>query len=127
MKIILSLLIDYLIGCLNASYFCDKLKGVDIKKAGTGNAGAGNVGYALGVKYAVLVGLFDIGKAIVAYCLCMKLFGNELYGQLAGASCIIGHNHPFFMGFNGGKGFASLVGLIIAYDYKIALILLPIL
>ena len=126
MNIILSILIGYLVGCLNASYFCGKLKGIDIKKVGTRNAGTGNIGYALGVKYAIIVGLFDICKTIVAYYLCIKLFGSALYGQLAGASCIIGHNHPFFMRFDGGKGFASLAGLIIAYDYKTALVLLPI-
>lgn len=125
MNSFLSLLIGYLFGCLNASYFCAKLKGIDIKKVGTFNAGAGNIGYVLGTKYAIIVGLFDICKTIVAYYLCTKLFNNVFYGQLAGAGCIIGHNHPFFMKFNGGKGFASLAGLIIAYDYKLIIILLP--
>lgn len=126
MKIIFALLIGYAFGCLNGSYICGKIKGVDFKKVGSKNAGASNVGYSLGIKYAIVVGLLDIGKAIAAYYLCIKLFGDVFYGQLAGAASIIGHNHPFYMGFNGGKGFASLAGLIIAYDYKIALVLLPI-
>ena len=125
MKIIYSSLIGYVFGCLNGSYFCGKIKGIDFKKVGTKNAGASNVAYSLGVSYAVIVAFIDIGKSIAAYYLCMMLFGDTFYGQLAGAACIIGHNHPFYMGFNGGKGFASFIGLVFAYNYKMTLLLLP--
>jgi len=126
MNYILSIVIGYLFGCVNASYLISKMKGVDIKKEGTGNAGAGNVGYVLGVKYAFLVGTMDILKAVIAYKLCEGLFNDALFGQIAGAMAVIGHNHPFYMHFNGGKGFASFMGLLAAYNFWLALILLGI-
>lgn len=105
----------YLLGCLNAGYIVGRLHGRDIRKAGSHNAGATNALIVIGLKAGLLVAAFDIAKAAVAVSLARALFGSlEFAGALAGACCVFGHAYPFWMGFHGGKGFASYLGLILA-------------
>ncbi|EON73796.1 glycerol-3-phosphate acyltransferase [Lysinibacillus sphaericus] len=128
--LIIFLIVGYLIGCLHGSKVAQFLSGVDLKKAGHGNAGASNATLSLGWKYGLLVALIDIGKGVAA------IIGVHLY--LADAShltdvqiwlltytiaagVILGHNFPFHMGFNGGKGTASIIGILLAVDWKIGL------
>ncbi|WIV12365.1 glycerol-3-phosphate acyltransferase [Proteiniborus sp. MB09-C3] len=121
-------MLGYLFGCFQASYILGKLfKKVDIRTLGNGNAGASNTVVALGWKYGVAVGLLDIGKAILSIIVVRLLLKNILpQGQtpfflyLNGLSVILGHNYPFYMGFRGGKGTASLIGMLSAVDYRIA-------
>ncbi len=123
-------ILGYLLGCFQASYILGKLlKKVDIRTLGNGNAGASNTVVALGWKYGVAVGLLDIGKAILSIVIVRLLLKSILpQGQmpfflyLNGLSVILGHNYPFYMGFRGGKGTASLIGMLSAVDYRIALI-----
>lgn len=84
---------------------------------------------SLGWKYGVLVALLDIGKAIFSILLIKHLYESNLnYDQLIfllyinGFSVILGHNYPFFMGFKGGKGTASLVGMILAINLNLGLL-----
>lgn len=105
----------YLIGCLNAGYIVGRFHGRDIRKAGSHNAGATNVLLVIGIRAGILVALFDIAKAVLAVSLARALFGTrEFAAELAGVCCIFGHAYPFWMGFHGGKGFASYLGLILA-------------
>lgn len=127
---IIVLIIGYLFGCFQASYIIGKLfKKVDIRTLGNGNAGASNTVVAFGWKYGVVVGLLDIVKAILSIMLVKFILSNILsYGHtpfllyLNGLSVILGHNYPFYMGFKGGKGTASLIGMLSAIDYRIAII-----
>jgi len=64
--VIFFLVVGYLIGCIHGSKVAQFLSGVDLKKAGHGNAGASNATLSLGWKYGVLVALIDIGKGVVA-------------------------------------------------------------
>lgn len=105
----------YLIGCLNAGYIVGRLHGRDIRRAGSHNAGATNTLIVVGLRAGLFVAAFDILKAVVAVSLARALFGPvEFAGELAGACCVLGHAYPFWMGFHGGKGFASYLGLILA-------------
>ena len=99
--------VAYLLGSITPGYWLAKLKGIDIRKVGSGNIGATNVYRAMGIKYAALVGIFDILKAFIpAY-----FFKSPLYGFFA----VLGHAFPLFLGFKGGKGIASTLGTLIAY------------
>ena len=127
-KWIYAVLIGYLFGCINAAYILAKGKGFDIRQRGTGNPGASNIVVNLGWKYGIITGLFDILKSFAAAALCTHLF-PEVPGirAFASAGAILGHILPFYMGFKGGKGFASYVGAMAAIDWKMALIVLALL
>lgn len=128
--VILCVLIGYLIGCVHGSKIAQFLSGVDLKKTGHGNAGASNATLSLGWKYGILVALVDIGKGVIAiigihmYLENTAFFSEEqiwLLTYMIAAGIILGHNFPFHMGFNGGKGTASIIGILLAVDWKIGL------
>lgn len=122
MNYIVIVLLGYLIGSLSASYFFGKLNGINVKKSGSGNLGASNTVVLMGWKAGVFVALHDIAKAIIAIVIVRILFKDVAYAsEIAGVACVIGHIFPFYLGFNGGKGFASYVGMALALDFKLAL------
>lgn len=117
--------IGYLVGCINPTYLIDKRKGVDVKKQGSHNAGASNAMILFGRKLGAGVMLFDILKtALIMYA--MGAFYSQLvYAKLVcGSACVLGHMFPYYMHFRGGKGFACLGGMILAFDYRLFLLLL---
>lgn len=121
---VLTAVIGYLIGSSNMAYYLAKAKGLDIHQTGTGNPGASNVMMLLGWKAGILVGVHDVGKAILAVWLCGVLFPElALAREVAGVACVLGHLFPFYMGFRGGKGFASSYGMIVALNWRFALAL----
>ena len=108
-------LIGYLLGCVNTAYIVGRLCGRDIRRAGSHNAGATNTAIVIGFKAGLVAAAGDIAKAAISVALADALFPQlQFGGLLAGASCIFGHAFPFWMGFHGGKGFASYLGLILA-------------
>lgn len=117
MNLLYCSLIGYAFGCIQTSYLLSRffLK-EDIRKKGNGNAGASNMTVAYGKTFGGLVALIDILKATVALLLVKHFFaGFENLNSLlymTGFFVILGHNFPFYMGFKGGKGTASLVGMI---------------
>lgn len=117
--------IGYLFGCLQWSYILGMAwKKQDIRKLGMGNPGASNTVTVFGWKMGLAVGLLDILKAVFSVLLIRFIFKNtdifSLY--LNGTAVILGHNYPFFMGFKGGKGTASTVGMMFAIDYRLGLL-----
>lgn len=122
-------IIGYLFGCLQWSYILSKvfLK-VDIRTLGGGNAGASNTVISLGWKWGILVAILDILKAIISVYIIKYLFEisylekNIFLLYLNGLFVILGHDFPFFMKFKGGKGAASLFGMLIGIDYRLGII-----
>ncbi|WP_252313342.1 glycerol-3-phosphate 1-O-acyltransferase PlsY [Sinobaca sp. H24] len=121
MGVILSIIIAYLIGSISFSYvIAKKIKKIDIRKHGSGNAGATNTLRVLGKGPAVLVLLLDIAKGIAAVWIAVGLetvpflsSGAEgLAPAAAGLAVILGHNWPIYFGFKGGKGVATTIGVI---------------
>ncbi|WP_427109262.1 glycerol-3-phosphate acyltransferase [Lysinibacillus xylanilyticus] len=128
--VIIFLLVGYLIGCIHGSKVAQYLSGVDLKKTGHGNAGASNATLSLGWKYGILVALIDIGKGVAAIIGAQAYLADItqltevqvwLFTYIVAAGVILGHNFPFYMGFNGGKGTASIIGILLAIDWKICL------
>lgn len=123
-------IIGYLFGCLHGSQLVGKFKNIDIKSSGVKNAGASNTTILLGWKYGVLVALVDIFKATFVVLLVLSILNqNGITGEkrillvyITVFSVIIGHNYPITMKFSGGKGTASLVGALLAIDWKVAVI-----
>lgn len=120
MRYVICILIGYLVGSVNPSYLLARSHGIDIRKRGSGNAGASNALLVFGKLRGGLCALFDIGKAAGVVCLTRALFpGDPLVFATAASACILGHIFPFYMGFRGGKGLACLAGVILAYDLRV--------
>lgn len=116
---------SYLLGCSNMALYIARWKQVDLQKNGSGNLGASNATILLGWKAGILVGAHDIGKGYLAVLLAELLFPALPYaGAAAGVACVLGHIFPFYNRFQGGKGFASYLGMTIGLNWKLALIVL---
>jgi len=125
MQFVLCALIGYLIGNINPSYIIARLRGFDIRDRGSGNAGASNAIITMGKKAGLVSALFDIFKAVIAAEIAAHLFPNIRFAKvLSGSACIIGHIFPVFMHFHGGKGLASLGGMILSFDPEVFLTML---
>ena len=125
MKLIIAALVCYLIGCINPAYIIGKVKGYDIRSRGSMNAGASNVMINVGKKAGVLTALFDIFKSFFCYRMAARLF--PLYTAAAvfcAVCCVLGHIFPFYLKFKGGKGFASLGGVVLGFNVKVFFIML---
>ncbi|MDR1150839.1 MAG: glycerol-3-phosphate 1-O-acyltransferase PlsY [Clostridiales bacterium] len=117
------LLIGYLAGCFQTAYIVGRIFNVDIKRFGSRNAGATNISRALGKFAGISVALIDILKSIAIYFLCIFLFKEKIFGLYAGLGVVLGHNFTFYLKFNGGKGVASTGGLLMAFDWRVGLLI----
>ena len=127
MAIVISALFGYLIGGINPAYLIAKYKGFDIRKRGSGNAGASNAVITMGKKVGAISAILDIFKAYLAVTIAGVLFPNvSLAKVVMGISCILGHIFPIYMKFRGGKGLASLGGVILAFHPIVFVILLSV-
>ncbi|MFB4211341.1 glycerol-3-phosphate 1-O-acyltransferase PlsY [Shouchella sp. JSM 1781072] len=105
--------LSYLLGSVSFSYLiAKKIKKIDIRKEGSGNAGATNTLRVLGVGPAVSVLLLDVGKGILPVVSAMLITDAALVHVLAGLAAILGHNWPIYFGFRGGKGVATSIGVL---------------
>ena len=110
----------YLFGLFQTGYLYGKSQGIDIRKEGSGNAGATNSLRVLGLKAGLITFAGDLFKAIFAVLLMHLIFGNRypeavtVLGLYAGFGTVLGHNFPFYLKFQGGKGIACTSGVILA-------------
>ena len=119
--IISSLLLGYLFGCFQTSYFISRLVlKKDIRNLGSGNAGASNVTSELGWKYGIITGLLDLLKAYIPTQFIIYIYPNTQFSielmVFAGTGAFLGHIYPFFLNFRGGKGVACYIGMLLAID-----------
>ena len=126
-SIILALIIGYIFGCFQTSYFLSmRFKKKDIRDIGSGNAGASNITSEMGWTFGILTGFCDILKAYIPVKIIILIFTNPLYQLdymiLAGTGAILGHIFPFFMNFRGGKGIACYIGMLLGIDWQIGLL-----
>jgi glycerol-3-phosphate acyltransferase PlsY len=114
---IIFVVVSYLIGAVPFGLLIGKLSGVDVRTGGSGNIGATNVGRLLGRKMGFLTLFFDIAKAILPMVVADHfLCGTEnrdLWVALCGAAAFTGHLYPVYLGFRGGKGVASALGIFL--------------
>ncbi|MGN0522449.1 MAG: glycerol-3-phosphate 1-O-acyltransferase PlsY [Eubacterium sp.] len=143
LKLAVIAVISYLLGSLNFSIIFSKfIVKEDIRKSGSGNAGATNMLRTYGKKFAVITMLGDILKVAAAVIIAFLILdvpleylfklpnGNNdsiinftLYKVFAGFFCVLGHIFPLYFNFKGGKGVAACTGMVILVDWRIALIL----
>lgn len=126
MERLISLVIGYGFGLIQSGYLYGKAKNMDIRQYGSGNAGSTNVLRVMGKKAGAIVFLGDFFKAVIAICLVRLIFGGrtdsaDLFGLYAGVGVTLGHNFPFYLKFKGGKGIASMAGIMTAVDLRITI------
>jgi len=125
--IITGIIVSYLIGSIPTAYIFGRLiKGIDIRKHGSGNVGATNALRVLGKGAGITVLILDILKGFVT----VVFLGNFIAGNIPfiteegvrlilGISCICGHNWTIFLNFQGGKGIATTLGVLLGLAFKI--------
>ena len=121
LKFVLWVAVAYAIGNISPSIIIGKIKGVDIKKEGSGNAGTTNALRVLGKKAAVITLVIDIGKGALAVYLGLR-FGNEEIGMACALAVFCGHIWPCLFNFRGGKGVATAFGALLAVNWLLALL-----
>ena len=125
---IVSLLIGYAFGLFQTGYLYGKMKGIDIRNYGSGNAGTTNALRTLGKKAGLITFLGDCLKCLLAVLAARIIFGaahpeqRMVYGMYAAAGAILGHNFPFYLKFKGGKGIACTAGLIASFNWVMIII-----
>jgi len=117
-----AVIVSYLLGSIPSAYIIGRaFKGIDIRKTGSGNMGAMNAIYAVGLLPGLLVGVSDVGKGALAVYLGTLLCQLSNPSALAlmvvqlicGLVAIAGHNYPIFLGFRrGGRGGATAIGVL---------------
>lgn len=118
--------IGYLLGCISMGVIVSKAYArIDIRKYGSGNAGMTNVMRTLGWVPGAMAFAGDMLKGLLAAFIGKWLFG-ELGMCVGGLAAIIGHDWPVFLKFKGGKGISTSFGFILASNWIIALLLIPV-
>lgn len=124
MLTVVSVIVSYLIGAISFSYLITKkIKKIDIRKTGSGNAGATNTLRVLGVGPAIGVLILDVMKGVAAVLIARSFGLTDWAVALSGLFAVIGHDFPVYYGFKGGKGVATTIGvffMIMQFDALMA-------
>ena len=133
MRELLLIVIAYMIGSIPTSVWVSRyFFGIDIRDFGSGNAGATNTYRVLGAQWGTFVMVVDMLKGLLAallYLLLPAYYVGEVYNQELhrtnlqiglGLAAVIGHIFPLWAGFKGGKGVATLFGMVLAIQPMVA-------
>ncbi len=113
--------LSYLIGAIPFGLVVGKFsRNIDLRDFGSGNIGAANALRTLGWKASALVFVLDIAKAVVAVLLARVFTGLPVVEALCGFAAIVGHNWPVYIGFRGGRGVSSSLGVMLVFSPLIA-------
>ncbi|MBF0569379.1 MAG: glycerol-3-phosphate 1-O-acyltransferase PlsY [Candidatus Omnitrophica bacterium] len=127
-KLILTAGLSYLVGSIPTAFIFGKiLKGIDIRQYGSGNVGATNAFRVLGKRWGTIVLVLDIIKGIVPVVLFAGPLSPDVPGRIVAAvAAVVGHNWTCFLGFKGGKGIATNLGVLIGLTVAIPDVRLPV-
>ncbi len=124
-------LIAYLIGSFPTGYIVGRLRGIDVRKVGSGNVGATNVTRVLGKQFGYPVFVIDFSKGLVAVLSAVAIahrfqvdsVTTDLCAALGGIFSVVGHSYPVWLCFKGGKGVATSLGVIFGISWVSAIIM----
>jgi len=106
--------ISYLLGSLPTSYILGRITaGRDIRRIGDENAGAANAYRELGSKVGIITGILDAVKGSAVILIAQAVNMSQPIVLLAGVAAIVGHNWPVFLGFRGGRGVSTTIGILL--------------
>jgi acyl phosphate:glycerol-3-phosphate acyltransferase len=124
-------LVGYVVGSLPTGYIVGRLTGIDIRTVGSGNVGATNVTRVLGKRFGFPVFAIDFLKGVAAVMISFSVAGRlgstltsaDLAGAVGGVFSVVGHSFPVWLGFKGGKGVATSLGVLFAINWIAALVM----
>ncbi len=115
-----ALLLSYLAGAIPFGLLFSRMAGKDVRKEGSGNIGATNVNRVLGKKLGLLTLICDVAKGFIPVfvaSLILPMNENwELFVGLCGLATVLGHMFPVYLGFKGGKGVATTLGVFLFFS-----------
>jgi len=126
MEFLIKLVLSYLIGSTSGSILLGKIKGVDIRNMGSGNAGGTNAFRTQGAPFAAGVLGIDILKGFISAkfisSMNLPIFSSSTVDPnlliiLCGVAAVLGHVYPLYHGFRGGKGGGAAIGMIFAISW----------
>jgi acyl phosphate:glycerol-3-phosphate acyltransferase len=109
---ILLSLCGYFLGSIPFGYLISRAHGIDIRKVGSGSTGATNVSRKLGIWWALLVGFLDVLKAVVITYFAVLFLNTAWQIVFVALTPVIGHIFCIWLGFKGGKGVGTMVGIL---------------
>jgi glycerol-3-phosphate acyltransferase PlsY len=121
MLLVGAVILSYLLGSLSGSLLIGRVRGIDIRRQGSGNAGGTNALRTRGWRFALGVVVIDVGKGAAAAWLGLHVAAAapapfdtpDVQGALCGFAAVVGHCWPLFFGFRGGKGAGTAVGAVL--------------
>ena len=124
LRYVIVIVFGYLIGSIPVGYLVVKIvKGADVRQHGSGRTGGTNVWRAAGLWPAILTALGDFLKGLSAVLIARALLGSSVGEVLVGVAAVVGHNWSVFLGWRGGAGTATNLGVISALSLPVALAL----
>ena len=110
---IIMIIAAYLLGSVPASYLVARSRGIDLRKQGTRQVGGGNLWRTTSRKLGLMLGIFDFVKGM-AMVIIAHAAGLDIAQQvIVGLAVVVGHNWPVFLGFHGGRGASTTLGIVI--------------
>ncbi|MDC1051033.1 glycerol-3-phosphate acyltransferase [Candidatus Marinimicrobia bacterium] len=118
-QLLINFILSYLVGSISGSMVLGKIKGLDIRTMGSGNAGGTNALRSVGPLFALGVIFIDIGKGVFSVLIISEFtFISQLsidvhtVAIICGVAAVLGHVYPIYYNFKGGKGAGTLIGII---------------
>lgn len=118
---IIWVVLSYFIGSIPFSYILPHIKGVDVRKVGSGNVGGTNALRAAGPAMGFISMFLDIFKSFIVVLIARLLGFDLIIVLLSGTLAVVGHDYSVYMRFKGGKGVASTLGFVFAMNPLIAI------
>ena len=123
---VICLVMGYVFGLFQTGYLYGKMNHIDIRNYGSGNSGTTNALRVMGKKAGLIVFAGDFLKTVFA-CLAGRIIlkgsaDTDLCVLYAGLGVVLGHNSPCYLNFKGGKGIASMAGILVSMDWRVTLV-----
>ena len=103
----------YILGSIPVSLLAARARGIDLRRHGTGQVGAGNLWRTTSRKLGLTIGIFDFGKGAIMMWIASGLGLDAGQQMVVGLAAVVGHNWPIFLRFHGGRGAATSLGIVI--------------
>ena len=123
---ILMTIFSYLLGSIPTGYIIGTLAGIDIRKVGSGNVGATNVARTVGKTKGLLTLTADVAKGFIPVFVALRFGLSNTAVASVGVAAFLGHLYPVFLKFQGGKGVATALGVLLALAPMATLVLVAV-
>ena len=123
---ILITIFSYLLGSIPTGYIIGTLAGIDIRKVGSGNVGATNVARTVGKTKGLLTLTADVAKGFIPVFVALRFGLSNTAVASVGVAAFLGHLYPVFLKFQGGKGVATALGVLLALAPMATLVLVAV-